>query len=42
MHLKCDLIDGFVVNGSKQPVLFSYVLDKPLGYKVFCEPGTFF
>ena len=40
IHLKCDVIDGSVVNGSRQPILFSFVLDKPSGYKVFCEPET--
>ena len=40
IHLKCDLIDGSVVNGLKLPILFSFVLDKPSGYKVFCEPET--
>ena len=24
----------------RQPILFSFVLDKPAGYKVFCEPET--
>ena len=40
IHLKCDVIDGSVVNGIRQPILFSFVLDKPSGYKVFCEPET--
>ena len=40
IHLKCDAIDGSVVNGFRQPILFSFVLDKPSGYKVFCEPET--
>ena len=40
IHLKCDCIDGSVVNGSRQPILFSFVLDKKPGYKVFCEPET--
>ena len=40
IHLKCDCIDGSVVNGIRQPILFSFVLDKPSGYKVFCEPET--
>ena len=40
IHLKCDAIDGSVVNGIRQPILFSFVLDKPSGYKVFCEPET--
>ena len=38
IHSKCDAIDGSVQNGIRQPVLFSCVLDKPSGYKVFCEP----
>ena len=40
MHLKCDVIDGSVVDGIRQPILFSFVLDKLPGYKVFCEPET--
>ena len=40
IHLKCDVIGGSVVNGLKQPLLFSFVLDKPSGYKVLCEPET--
>ena len=38
--MKCDAIDGSVVNGVRQPILHSFVLDKPSGYKVFCEPET--
>ena len=40
IHLKCDIIDGSVVNGLRQPILYSFVLDKLPGYKVFCEPET--
>ena len=40
IHLKCDAIDGSVVNGLRQPILYSFVLDKPSGYKVFSEPET--
>ena len=40
IHLKCDAIDGSVVNGVRQPILYSFVLDKPSGYKVFSEPET--
>ena len=40
IHLKCDIIDGSVVNGRRGPKLFSFVLDKPAGYKIFCEPET--
>ena len=38
--MKCDCIDGIVLNGIRQPILFSFVLDKKPGYKVFCEPET--
>ena len=40
IHLKCDCINGSIQNGFRQPILFSFVLDKPAGYKVFCEPET--
>ena len=40
MHSKCDVIDGSVVNGLRQPILYSFALDKKLGYKVFSEPET--
>ena len=40
IHLKCDAIDGSVVNGIRQAILYSFVLDKPAGYKVFSEPET--
>ena len=40
IHLKCDCIDGSVQDGVRQPILFSFVLDKPSGYKVFCQPET--
>ena len=38
--LKWDVIDGSIIGGLKQSILFSFVLDKPSWYKVFCEPGT--
>ena len=40
IHLKCDVIDGIIQDGVRQPILFSFVLDKPSGYKVFWEPET--
>ena len=40
IHLKCDCIDGSVLNGLRQPLLFSFVLDKLPGYKVFSEHET--
>ena len=38
IHLKCDAIDGSIQDGVRQPILFSFVLDKPAGYKVISEP----
>ena len=40
MHLKFDNIDGSVVNGLRQPILYSFDLDKSPGLKVFCESET--
>ena len=40
IQLKCDVIDVSVVDGVRQSILYSFVLDKPSGYKVFCEPET--
>ena len=40
IHLKCDCINGSVVNGSRQPILYCFILDKLPGYKVFSEPET--
>ena len=37
---KCDVIDGSVVNGFRQPLLYSFVLDKLPVYKIFCERET--
>ena len=40
IHLRCDVIDGSVVNGLRQPFLYSFVLDKATGYKIFSEHTT--
>ena len=40
IHLKYDVIDGSVVNGLRQSILYSFLLDKKPGYKVFSEPET--
>ena len=40
IHLECDVIDGSVLNRKRQPTLFSFILDKPSGYKIFRQPGT--
>ena len=40
IHLKCDFIDGSIQNGLRQPIIYSFVLDKPSGCKKFSEPET--
>ena len=42
IHLKCDCIDGSVgvVNGLRQSIFYSFLLEKPSGCKVFCQPET--
>ena len=40
IHLKCDCIHGSIQDGIRQPILYSFVLDKPSGYKIFSEPET--
>ena len=35
-----DVIFGCIQDENRQPILFNFVLDKPSGYKVFCEPET--
>ena len=37
-HLKYDVIDGGVTNGLGEPSIYSFVLNKPPGHKVFYEP----
>ena len=37
-HLKCDCIDGSIMNGAREPILYSFVLDQPPGHKIYKEP----
>ena len=34
IHLNCDCAQGSIVNGVSEPVLYSFLLDKPPGLKV--------
>ena len=36
--LKCDCINGSIVNGTREPILYSIVLSLPPGHKVYKEP----
>ena len=38
IHLKCDCIQGSIVNGVGEPILFSFALSSPPGQKKFKEP----
>ena len=35
IHVKSDVIDGGIVDGLRQPILFSFVLDKLPGKRYF-------
>ena len=38
VHLKCDCVDGSIVNGTREPILYSFALDQPPGHKIYKEP----
>ena len=38
IHLKCDCIQGSIVNGIREPILYSFVLSSPPGHKIYKEP----
>ena len=38
VHLKCDCIDGSIINGVREPILYSFALDQPPGHKLYKEP----
>ena len=38
VHLKCDSIQGSIVNGIREPILFSFALSSPPGHKIYKEP----
>ena len=40
INLKADSIDGSVLNGIRKSILYSFVSNKPPGYKIFCSPVT--
>ena len=37
-NLKCDCVNGSVVNGVREPILYSFALSSPPGHKIFKEP----
>ena len=38
VHLKCDCIDGSIMNGTREPILYSFALDQPPNHKIYKEP----
>ena len=38
VHLKCDCINGSIVNGVREPVLYSFAHDQAPGRKIYKEP----
>ena len=38
IHLKCDCIQGSIVNGIREPILCSFALRSPPGHKIYKEP----
>ena len=42
VHLKCDCVDGSIVNGIQEQILFSFNLSSPPGYKIIKEPNIIF
>ena len=38
IHLKCDCIQGSIINGLQQPILCSFALSSPPGHKIYKEP----
>ena len=38
VHLKCDCIDGSIMNGIREPILYSFSLGQPPGHKIHKEP----
>ena len=38
IHLKCDCINGSIVNGVREPILYSFALSSPPGHKIYKKP----
>ena len=38
IHSKCDCIQGSIVNGVREPILYSFALSSPPGHKIYKEP----
>ena len=38
VHLKGDCFDGSIMNGTREPILYSFALDQPPGQKIHKKP----
>ena len=38
IHLKCDCIQGSIINGIRESILYSFTLSSPPGHKMYEEP----
>ena len=38
IHLNCDFINGSIINGDREPILYRYGLKRPLDHKVVRNP----
>ena len=38
VHVKCDCIDGSIMNGVREPILYCFALYQPPGHKIYKEP----
>ena len=38
IHLKCDCIQRSIVNGIREPILYSFALSSPPGHQIYKEP----
>ena len=38
IHLKCDCINGSIVNGNREPILYSFALPSPLSHIFYKQP----
>ena len=38
VHLKCDCINGSIVNGTRETIFYCFVPSSPPGYKLYKEP----
>ena len=38
VHLKCDCVQGSIMKGTREPILFSSALDQPPGHRIYDEP----